>query len=128
MSERYWEAGGTPDLDEVLYDWVNENVLAAIRDFWEEQPVSWVGVKDGRMILTVCGPGKPTEDDPSGQNNIYVARFDLVKELTDYSDPYEGLSGCSDAQREDMRERAAALRKLADDVAALAARAAEAGN
>lgn len=34
MSERYWEAGEVPD---VLLDWVNENVVAAIKDCNEEQ-------------------------------------------------------------------------------------------
>lgn len=125
MSERYWEAGKVP---EVLLDWVSENVAAAIKDCWEEdKPVGWVDVEDGRMVFTVGGPGKPTEDDPSGYRDIYSVAFDLLTELAVYSDPYEDIGGpCSDEQREDMRERAAALRKLADDVAALAARAAEA--
>ena len=126
MSERYWEAGEVPD---VLLDWVNENVVAAIKDCWEEgKPVGWVEVEEGRMVLTVGGPGRPTEDDPSGRRDIYSVVFDLLAKLTEYSEPYADIGGPrSDAQREDMRERAAALRKLADDVAALAARAAEAG-
>lgn len=126
MSERYWEAGEAP---EVLLDWVNENVVAAIKDCWEDdKPVAWAIVKDGRIVLTIGGPGKPTAEDPSGQRDIYTLTFDVLEELTVYSAPYDDIGGpCSDEQREDMRERAAALRKLADDVAALAARAAEAG-
>ena len=126
MSERYWEAGEVP---EVLLDWVNANVVAAIKDCWEEdKPVCWVEVEDGRMVLTVLGPGKPTEDDPAGQLDVYAVTFDMLAELTEYSEPYASVGGPhSDVQREDMRERAAALRKLADDVAALASRAAEAG-
>jgi len=126
MSERYWEAGEVPD---VLLDWVNENVVAAIKDCWEDnKPVAWADVEEGRMVLTVGGPGKPTADDPSGQRDIYTLKFDILAELTEYSAPYEYIGGpCSDEQREDMRERAAVLRKLADDVAALASRAGEAG-
>lgn len=126
MIERYWEAGEVPD---VLLDWVNDNVVAAIKDCWEDdKPVAWAGVEEGRMVLTVGGPGKPTADDPSGRRDIYTLKFDILAELTEYSAPYEGIGGpCGDKQREDMRERAAVLRKLADDVAALAARAGEAG-
>lgn len=126
MSERYWEAG---ELPQVLLDLVNENVVAAIKDCWEDdKPVAWADVEDGRMVLTVGGPGKPTAEDPSGQRDIYTLTFDLLAELTEYSAPYKDIGGPrSDEQREDMRERAAVLRKLADDVAALAARAAEAG-
>ena len=126
MSERYWEAGEAP---EALLDWVNENVVAAIKDCWEDdKPVAWADVKDGRIVLTIGGPGKPTAEYPSGQSDIYTLTFDVLEELTEYSAPYEDIGGpCSDEQREDMRERAAVLRKLADDVAALAARAAEAG-
>jgi len=126
MIERYWEAGEVPD---VLLDWVNDNVVAAIKDCWEDnKPVAWADVEEGRMVLTVGGPGKPTADDPSGQRDIYTLKFDILAELTEYSAPYEYIGGpCSDEQREDMRERAAVLRKLADDVAALASRAGEAG-
>jgi hypothetical protein len=126
MSERYWEAGEVP---EVLLDWVNENVVAAIKDYWEDnKPVGWAEIKDGRMVLTVGGPGKPTADDPLGQRDIYALTFDLLAELEEYSAPYADIGvPRSEEQREDMRERAAALRKLADDVAALADRAAEAG-
>lgn len=126
MSERYWEAGDVPD---VLFDWVNKNVVAAIKDCWEDdKPFAWAGVEDGRMVLIVGGPGKPTAEDPCGERDIYTLTFDLLAELTEYSAPYGSISGPrGDKQREVMRERAAALRKLADDVAALAARAAEAG-
>jgi hypothetical protein len=132
MSERYWEAGELPELllhQELLLDLVNENVVSAIKDCWEDdKSISWADVEDGRMVLTVCGPGKPTAEDPSGQLDIYTLKFDVMDELREYSAPYEDIGGpCSDRQREDMRERAAVLRKLADDVAALAARAAEVG-
>jgi hypothetical protein len=60
--------------------------------------------------------------------DIYLVAFDVLDRLTEYSEPYADMGGPrSDAQREDMRERAAALRKLADEVAALADRAAQAG-
>lgn len=127
MTERYWNAGEVPD---ALLDWVNENVVAAIKDCWEDdEPAGWVEVECGRMVLTVGGPGKPTEDDPAGERDIYSLTFDLLEELTEYSEPYANIGGpCSDAQREDMRERAAALRKLADDIAKLAADAHETAN
>lgn len=119
MNERYWEAGEVPD---VLLDWVNDNVVDAIKDCWEDdKPVAWAGVKDGRMVLTVGGPGKPTAEDPSGQSDIYTLTFDVLDELAEYSEPYADIGGPrSDAQREDMRERAAALRKLAESIFGLA--------
>jgi hypothetical protein len=108
---------------------VSNNVVAAIKEFWEDgSHVAWADVEDEAMVLTVAGPGKPTAADPSGMSDIYTLKFDLLAQLTTYSAPYDDIGGPrGDAQREDMRERAAALRKLADDVAALAARAAEAG-
>ena len=126
MTERYWEAGEVPD---GVLDWVSETVAAAIKDCWEDDPPGgWVDHEDGRLVLTVAGPGKATAEDPSGQKDIYTVTFDLLAELTIYSEPYADIGGPQgEAQLEDMRERAAALRKLAEDVAGLAARAAEAG-
>lgn len=127
MNARYWNADDVPATD-VLLDWVNKNVIAAIKDCWEDDnPVAWAEVEDGRMVFTVGGPGKPTEEDPSGQHDIYTLKFDLLTELTEYSTPYKDIGGpCSDKQRDDMRERAAALRKLAGEILELAARADEA--
>jgi hypothetical protein len=51
MTELYWDAGETPDA--LLY-WVNENVIAAIKDCWEvNKPVGWVKVENGRIILKI---------------------------------------------------------------------------
>jgi hypothetical protein len=150
MRNRYWEAGEVPEVlldwvnayvvaaikywkdgevPEVLLDWVNENVVAAIKDCWEDdKPVAWANFEDGRMVLTVTGPGKPTAEDPSGYRDNYTLTFDVLEELRNYSAPYEEIGGPHKAaDLGDMRERAAVLRKLADEVAALAARAAEAG-
>lgn len=126
MTERYWTADEVP---EALLDWVNDNVVAAIKDCWEDdKPAGWLEVEAGRMVLTVGGPGKPTKYDPAGVRDIYTVAFDVLDKLTEYSEPYSDIGGPrGDAQRNDMRERAAALRKLADDVAALADRAAQAG-
>jgi hypothetical protein len=56
MSERYWEAGEVP---EVLLDWVNENVVAAIKIAGKTTSLlPGAEVEDGRMVLTVGGPGE----------------------------------------------------------------------
>jgi hypothetical protein len=124
MTKRYWNADDVPATD-VLLDWVNQNVVAAIKHFWEDdKPVVWIENKDDCMVITVAGPGIPTIDDPAGENDIYTTKSDLLAELKRYSEPYADIGGpCSDAQRTDMRERAAALRKLAGDILELAARA-----
>jgi hypothetical protein len=120
--ERYWEAGQAPDS---LLDWVSKNVVAATKDYWEDcDPAAWVDSKNGRMVFTVRGPGKPTAKDPSGQSDGYKLDLYLMALLKEYSAPYEDIGGpFSDDQREDLRNRAAALRKLSGDVAALAVRA-----
>ena len=115
MKDRYWHASEVP---EALEDWVNENVVAAIKDCWEgDKPVCWVGSEDGRLLLTVAGPEKPSAP---GISDCYTVKFDLMAELQEYGDPYGKDGPRSDAQRDDMRERAQVLRKLAADVAALA--------
>ena len=102
---------------------VEENVVLAIKDCWEDnEPVCWLEDDDGRMVLTVAGPEKP--EDPPNPQDVYSVRFDLLAELTEYSEPYADIGGPrSDEQREDMRERANFLRKLSEDIAALAIRA-----
>jgi hypothetical protein len=125
MKERYWNASG--DVPEAILDWVNDNVVEALRYWWEEdEPTVWADVEDSRFVLVVAGPMKP-EPNAEGREDIYSVRVDLLELLTEYGTPYEDSGPCSDAQREDMRERAAELRKLADSVSALAARAAQAG-
>ena len=122
-AERYWHGGDAPD---ALLDWVSENVVEAIRECWEtDAPAGWIEEKEGRLLLKIGGPGKPTAEDPTGMTDIYTVKFDLLSELTDYSEPYADVGSLSDVQKEDMRERSTALRKLADDIAGLASRAAE---
>lgn len=117
MTDRYWEVG---DGSDELRDLVNENVIAAIKDCWEDdQPVAWVDKKDGRLVMVLGGPGKPTQEDPSGQHDIYTLVVDLLAELTEFGDPYNGRA-CSDAQKEDIQERTAYLSKLAGEITCLA--------
>lgn len=127
MGNRYWEACAVPD---AVLDWVNENVVAAIKDFWAgEEPVVWVDSKGGRMVFTVGGPGRPTEKDPSGESDVYTLTFDMLEELTYYIDPHEDISGpLNDDMREEIRWRAAELRKLAEDIAGLAQKAERTAN
>lgn len=126
MSERYWQAGNPPDC---LLDWVNENVVEAIKNCWEdENPPAWADVENGRMFLVVAGPEKPTEDDPLGERDIYKLTYDVLAVLTAYTDEYQDM-GCQllgEEQLADMRERAAALKKLADEIYLLSERAAAA--
>ena len=120
MTDRYWTASDAPDS---LLDWVNENVNEAIKHCWEEdKPVAWIDVEENRMVLTVAGPGKPTEDDPGGNSDVYTVKFDILKELVEFSSPYAEIGGpCSEVQRNDMQERVVELRKLADGINKLAA-------
>jgi hypothetical protein len=117
MSERYWEASYPPD---ALLDWVNDNVVAAIKQFFEEEmSIVWTRVENGRMMLWVT-----CLEEPDGQEN--VLKIDILRKLQEYSMPYADIGGPrSDAQRDDMREGCAALRKLADDIVALAVSAEE---
>jgi hypothetical protein len=119
MTERYWEANNVPD---VLLDWVDENVVAAIKDFWEVENInSWVDIKADRLVLVVAGPEKPINED-TGYEDIYTHTFDLIDEITVYSKPYADIGGpCCDEHKIDMIERATALKKLADEIAKLAA-------
>jgi hypothetical protein len=103
-TERYWNADEPPD--EIL-DWVSDNVVSAIKEYWEFLPVAVAELRDGHFVLTIEGPGKPTDEDPTGQHDTYSATYDLLRALQAYSD-------------QPGEERAAALRKLADDVATIA--------
>lgn len=123
MTERYWNVGEVPV---ALEDWVSSNVAEAIRYFWEDDPpVVWIGddleKTSGRLVLTVGGPGKATAEDPAGGLDIYSLDVDLLGEITEWSKPYADIGGPrSDEQRDDMRERAATLRKFAELIVGLA--------
>ena len=123
MTRRYWNAGTPPD---VLLDWVNDNVVAALYQCWEEDPPS-ISIDEGPeepLTIVVYGPDKPTEDNPLGTFDIFTAKCDLMDALKEYATPYDSGGGPnSEAQREDVRERAAKLRELEKFVSALAATA-----
>ncbi len=118
MTERYWEAGKSPD---AMLDWVSQNVADAIRYFWEEDPpVAWIEddleEHGGRLVLTVGGPEKPDDE-----GDIYSLSVDLLSELSSWSVPYGGIGDPpSEEQRQDMKERAAALRSFARAIVELA--------
>lgn len=121
MTERWWTVDGVPD---ALLDWVNENIVEAIKDCWEgdDKPVPSVSLKEGgRFWIKIIGPEKPT--DSTGKYDCYSLEFDLLEELSDYGWEYTAFGGpCSDAQRDDMRARAAALRTLAGGIIGVAQR------
>lgn len=118
MTERYWDIG---DGSDELRDFVNENVISALKDCWEDDPpVLWAEGNDDRIVIVVGGPGKPTQEDPSGQRDIFSLRVDLFAELTNFGDPYDGRA-YSEAQKEDIQERTVLLSKLAEDIAGLVA-------
>jgi len=126
MTERYWEASEASD---AMLDWASENVANAIKYFWEEaHPVGWIeddlAEHGGRLVLTIGGPEKPKvggPENPDEPTDVYSISFDLLSELTDWSAPYAYNGGPrSEAQAEDMRERAAALRKFAREIERLA--------
>lgn len=86
MGERYWEANNIPATD-VLLDWVNENVLCSLKEFWEaNRHVAWIEMENDRIIFTVPGPGRPTEDDPLGERDIYALSFDLLETMSESLD------------------------------------------
>lgn len=125
MSLRYWECGEVPDLmrgcaNENLFDFVNENVLLALKWCWEDKPPNCgIEVEDGRMLLVVYGPEKPTEDDPQG-GDIYSVEFDLLEMMNKFHG-----SGIKDAPREEARKLVARLRELADNIESMSAKADE---
>lgn len=117
MKKRYWEATETPG---VILDWISKEVEDSTKLYWDgETPITWCDSKDGRAVLVVTGPEKP--DDGSGITDIYTISFDILENLTDWSKPYDDVGGPrSDAQREDLHERADVLRALSEDIARLA--------
>ena len=117
---RYWEADVSDKLNEALADWLSERVALAIKYSWEEEFAGWVDLEGGRLLLTIGGPRKPTDKDPSGLSDCYMVKFDLLEKLKEYATPYDDMGGpIGEEQEEDMRERTVALRKLAADIAAL---------
>lgn len=127
MKERYWCAGDMPEeVIEALDWWVSDNVAYAIMHFWEsDKPVCWIEEDRQDVVLTVAGPPKPAKQDDLVQGEIYTARFDVLQELKEYGFPYgdEGPRHEGKAQCQDVRDRAAVLRKFAADVIEIADRA-----
>ena len=127
MSERYWNSG---DVDAELADFANEQVCAALKQTWEtDPPLAWIDdERKDRVVMIVGGPEKPVSAaDLDSPIDIYAVEFDVLHELELYADPYAPNGPCSEEQRRDMAERVAVLRKLSDDIAALAARVEQAG-
>jgi hypothetical protein len=116
MADRYWNVGDAPD---ALQDWVSKEVEHAIKYFWEQdKPNGWIDVDGEKICVKFCGPEKV--DDP---RDIYSVDVDLLAEMTEFADPYEHHGGpVSDIQLQDMRSRAAVMRKIADHATALAER------
>lgn len=103
-SRRYWEADAPPE--DALLDWVNENVVAALDHFWtEDKPVMLADIVDGQIVFAVVGPEKPIDESHSGPAGCYEAEFNPIEALRDSS----------------YKLTATALRKLANEIAALAA-------
>ena len=124
MTERYWEADIPVD---ALLDWVDANVCEAVKWAWQkENPVAWIEVEDGEVLLTVAGPEKPEE--PGKPSDIYTLQYSLIDELQEYANAYAGINRPrSEAQREDMRERVAVLHMLAAAISNMAAEADKCG-
>ena len=123
----YWEASEPP---EALYDWVDQNVRAAIEDFWERDvKLAWVDCdwKDGKFTgpLEVVFPGPEKPSHPF--RDIYRAEFRLLSLIKDFAEPYDSIGGpCSEEQRADLRQRAEILREFARSINELAAKAEQA--
>ena len=121
-NELYWDSG---DASLLIKQVINENVVAAIRYFWEEDaPVAWVEVEDDRLLLTVSGPGKPTNEDPAGVRDVFTVNFDILEELTSYASAYLDMPGPprGDDQISEAIGIARQIRKLSSELAELAAR------
>jgi hypothetical protein len=133
MSNRYWEMDVENKkairLQNALADLISHNVVLAVREFWEgdgdEIPVAWVEFDEEKnaLSLVVSGPGKPTHEDPSGVSDVFTAEFNLLDELKEYAEPYGDRGPRGPEQEEDMRQRVASLRGLAESVKQLADKA-----
>lgn len=104
-----------------LEDWVSENVVAALDDCFENNSGGWIDFEGDRFLLTIAGLEKPEDD--SGILDCYTLQVDLLQRLSQYGDVYGPHGPRSEAQREDVRERAARLRKFAYEVTAIAQKA-----
>lgn len=120
MINHYSEHGYSPEYLQALWDMI---VLGVIKYYWEDdKPNAWIEADDGPMLVVIGGPEKPPEEWPAGEKHtIYAMEFDLLKLLTEYTAQYQMIHPPSKAQSEEMREIAAVLRKLSDDVSDLAA-------
>lgn len=124
MTERYWEPGDAPGGDP-LKDWVSENVVAALAQLIEDGG-AWIGVTDGKLTVTFQSFEMPEkEGEPS---DVWHKDFDLLEMAMDWAGDYDGLQQLSDAQREDLEERARLLDELAAKFRARAGLSPNAGN
>lgn len=123
MQTRYWTPSDPPD---ALMTWVDENVIEAIRNSWEDSPPNgWIEAENDTVVMVVAGPEKP--ETPGEPTDVYSIQIDLLEELTEYATPYDDIGGPrGENHAEDLRERAGVLRKLAADVLRLADRAEQA--
>lgn len=96
MTNLYWTPNDPPNVTDTFLDdlqsWVSENVAAAIAEAWET-PSSWLETDGDRLVLTIAGPAKPAPDDPSGDNDIYTLKHDLIEDFKDLAEEWRNVPG-----------------------------------
>lgn len=106
MSERYWTVDEIP---KVLRDWISETVALAINSCWGDISARIEQDEEsGRLMFSIAGPAKPTEEDPSGNSDIYSFQFDFLDELTSFCNDIDDKAACISA----LNEMAAHIAKL----------------
>ena len=103
-----------------LEDWFESQVEDAVNEateyHWGEL-ACWVEAgDDGSLVFLAAGPEKP-ELNHQGLVDIYTKRWKILDQLNCFVDPYTNIGGAkSEEQRQDVRERRAALEGLANAI------------
>ena len=103
-----------------LEDWFESQVEEAVNEATEsnwERLGCWVEADDdGSLVFLAAGPDKP-ELNNEGLEDIYTKSWGILGQLHCYFDTYSDIGGPkSEEQRQDVRERRAALERLANDI------------
>lgn len=123
MTDRYWHDDIPQGIEDLLLDWVNKNVVAALHDSWGRDRSIDIGNKNGRAVLYLIGSDKPTDEDPTGQKRCFLIQSDLLESVEEYLNVYTFMGGPkSQAQIDDVKERVSLMLKTSKDIADIAER------
>jgi hypothetical protein len=115
VSERYWEA----EVPAAVLDWVNAEVVTALKQSWAEDVGLIVDWETDRILFSVLGPELP--DEAEGDVPLREFVYDPVKVLRGFVAAYDHMPTISKSQAEELSGWGEMIERLSQELAELAA-------